>query len=331
MMRRVKACFCLLPEPVLENSPAASAHPIHWLRAHGQHLGLVPSLGGSVAAWQCDRDGEAGAKPERFNLWRPWDGHTPDLFKLASFAMLPWSNRISGGGFHHGGKFHAMRPNRAGEPGPIHGDGWLQAWQLSQPAEDSMVMRLSSHRFDGNPYHYEAMQSFRLVEGGLDQTLTVRHLGAEPLPYGLGLHPWFVRDARTRLSAPVRGVWLSGDSPLPTTHTTAFPPTWDLNQGIPAEGEMIDNGYTGWGGQARVDWVGQGLWLTATMPDFEADGGVDHHYCLVYRPPFGEAFCFEPITQPIDAFHLPGMPGLRILQQGQEMALKVQWRFGVAG
>ena len=29
-------------------------HPIVWLRHAGQHLGLVPTLGGSVAAWQID-------------------------------------------------------------------------------------------------------------------------------------------------------------------------------------------------------------------------------------------------------------------------------------
>jgi aldose 1-epimerase len=303
--------------------PAGSTpdHPVVWLRAHGQHLGLVPSLGGSVAAWQADQ-------PQgRLDLWRPWDGHTPDLYRLASFAMVPWSNRISGGGFTHDGRFHAMRPNRVGEPGPIHGDGWLQAWALSQPHDDTLVMTLESHRFDDNPYDYLATQTFRLVEGGLDQTVTLRHLGTSPLPYGIGLHPWFPRDAATRLTAPVQGVWLSGADPLPTAHTPDFPPTWDLNAGISAHGSLIDNGYTGWGGTATVDWPERGLRLTATMPHFEDDGGAATHYCLVYRPPVGPAVCFEPITQPIDAFNLPGQPGLRVLKTGQEMRLAVQWRF----
>ena len=107
---------------------ASSSHPIVWLHHAGQHLGLVPTLGGSVAAWQIDDPQEAGA---RIDLWRPWDGATPDLYQLASFAMVPWSNRISGGGFEHAGQFHPMRPNRVGEPYPIHGDGWLQPWQLT--------------------------------------------------------------------------------------------------------------------------------------------------------------------------------------------------------
>lgn len=297
-----------------------SAHPVAWLRHAGQRLGLLPSLGGSVAAWQLER-------PQGpLDLWRPWDGKTGDLYQTASFAMVPWSNRISGGGFTHEGKFHAMRPNRAGEPYPIHGDGWLQAWQLSQPAPDTLVMALVSHGFGGNPHHYEAVQVFRLVDGGLDQQLRVRHLGETPLPYGLGLHPWFPRGAQTRITAPVQGLWLCGDDPLPVAHTTDFPAGWNLNEGAPANGPLIDNGYTGWGGSARIAWPELGLQLTARMPDFERDGGTARHFCLVYRPPRGPAFCFEPITQPIDAFHLPGRPGLRVLGRGEEFSLTVQWR-----
>jgi len=298
----------------------ASAHPVVWLHHAGQHLGLVPSLGGSVAAWQLERPSG------RLDLWRPWSGETDDLYQMASFAMVPWSNRISGGGFTHEGQFHAMRPNRPGEPYPIHGDGWLQPWQISQPAADTLVMALRSHRFDGNPYDYEAIQAFRLVDGGLDQQVQVRHLGDKPLPYGLGVHPWFPRTPATRISAPVQGVWLSGNDPLPLVHTPSFPPSWNLNDGVPAQGALIDNAYTGWGGQARITWPELGLQLTASMPDFEQDGGAARHFCLIYRPPQGPAFCFEPITQPIDAFHMPGQPGLRVLGQGEQFSLAIQWR-----
>jgi len=261
-------------------------------------------------------------------LWRPWDGRSNDLYKLASFAMVPWSNRISQGGFSQGGQFHAMQPNRAGEPYPIHGDGWLQPWQLAQPAADTLVMTLTSRRFDGNPYDYIATQTFRLLEGGLDQSLVVRHLGETPLPYGLGVHPWFPRTPRTRITAPVKGVWLCGADPIPTRHTSSFPPSWNLSEGADANGELIDNGYTGWDGTARIGWPETGLELTLAMPELSPEGD---NFCLVYRPPQGPAFCFEPITHPIDAFHLPGTPGLRSLAKGQGMSLVMQWRYRKTG
>ena len=298
-------------------------NPIVWLNHAGQRLGLVPSLGGGVAAWQAE-------SPEGdIDLWRPWNGVSTDRYRLASFAMVPWSNRISGGGFEHAGRFHAIAPNRPGEPYPIHGDGWLQPWALVRPKVDTVVMTLESHRFDGNPYHYRATQTFTLRDGGLDQRIEVTHLGDDALPYGLGLHPWFPRGAGARLTAAVQGVWLSGADPLPTQHTPHFPPTWDLNAGIDVNGgPQIDNAYTGFGGTARIEWPAQGVALTMTVPAVVAAGAASPQACcLLYRPPVGPAFCFEPVTHAIDPFHLDGRPGLVVLSHGERLALDVQWRF----
>ncbi len=74
-----------------------SEHPIVWLTHAGQRLGLVPSLGDGVAARQLE------LRPDLLDLWRPWDGRNPDMYSLASFAIVPWSNRISGGGFENDG------------------------------------------------------------------------------------------------------------------------------------------------------------------------------------------------------------------------------------
>jgi aldose 1-epimerase len=155
----------------------------------------------------------------------------------------------------------------------------------------------------------------------------VQHLGTAPLPYGLGVHPWFPRTPRTRITASVQGVWLSGADPLPTGHTADFPPGWNLGEGADANGSLIDNGYTGWGGTACISWPERNLQLTLAMPNFAREGGAAEHCCLIYRPPVGPAFCFEPITHPIDAFHLPGTPGLRTLAAGESMSLEMQWRF----
>jgi aldose 1-epimerase len=245
--------------------------------------------------------------------------------------MVPWSNRIGGGGFEQNGRFYPMQPNRAGEPYPIHGDGWIQPWLIEQTAEDTMLMTLESREFAGNPHHYKATQTFRLVDSGLDHTVSVEHLGDEPLFYGLGVHPWFERTPLTRITANVRGVWLSGADPLPTRHTHDFPTSWDLNAGASAHGDLIDNAFSGWDGRARIDWPERALQLTLTTPDFERDGGLESHWCLVYRPPHGVAFCFEPITQPINAFNLPGKPGLRSLAKADDLSLKMRWRFATLG
>jgi len=295
-----------------------SDHPIHWLHHAGQRLGLVPSLGGGVAAWQLERP----AGP--LDLWRPWAGDT-DRYTLASFPMVPWSNRISAGGFEHDGVFHAIAPNRVGEPYPIHGDGWLQPWTIHQPSTDALEMSLESHQFDGNPYAYQALQRFVLRPDGMDQTLRVTHTGTAPLPYGLGQHPWFLRTPSARLTTQVQGVWLSGSDPLPIAHTASFPPTWDPRDGMAVSGTLVDNAYTGWSGLATIAWPEHRLQVSMRVPDVH-ERDLQDGYCLLYRPPAGPAFCFEPVTHPIDAFHVPEHPGLRVLQQGESLTLHVEWR-----
>ncbi|MBI5719307.1 MAG: aldose 1-epimerase [Burkholderiales bacterium] len=300
--------------------------PVIRLEAAGQRLGLVPALGGGVAEWCLVREGVD------HHLWRPWSGASNDRYSLASFAMLPWSNRISGGGFEHRGRFEPMRPNRAGEPYPIHGDGWLQPWQVARQEARAIEIALASRGHGGNPYHYEARQRFELHDDGLEQSVSVVHLGERPLPYGLGLHPWFPRSPGTTVQARVSGVWLCGDDPIPTAHTTHFPPGWDLGAGASMHGTLIDNGYSGWDGEATLRWPERGLVLRLTMMPLQTPRGpVPPAWCLIYRPPAGEAFCFEPITQPIDAFHLEGRPGLVELARGEALTLRVRWRFDFTG
>jgi aldose 1-epimerase len=314
-------------------NPENTAHPIIWLEHRGeagkQKLGLVPAMGGSVAAWQLERKSFTP-----FDLFRPWDGadYLGDPLRIvrASYPLAPWSNRISGGGFSVGDTFHAATPNAAGMPYPIHGDAWQQEWQIAQLDSASLEMSLVSKHRHGNPHHYKATQSFKLVEGGMEQSLSITHLGATPLPYGLGLHPWLPRNDQTKLQAKVSGVWLSHADCLPKEHTSDFPASWDLNTGISASGTLIDNCFTGWDGIARVTWSDQSLELTLSQSRHSKEVSTysaSPNYLLVFRKTTGDHFCLEPVSHPIDAFHQPGQPGLQVLEQGESLSLAVSWRF----
>lgn len=303
-------------------APSSSAlTPLVWLEHAGQRLCLLPALGGAVAAWQ--HQPPAGGA---LDLWRPWPGDSRDLYQSACFPLVPWSNRIGGGGFEQDGRFHALHPNRAGETFPIHGDGWLQPWRLTASTDSTAVLSLQSRGFRGSPHHYEARQLFRLVPGGLDQNLSVRHLGPAPLPYGLGQHPWFPRTPGAHIQARVRHVWLSGHDRLPLARSGDFAPGWNLNRGIAASLAAIDNAYDGWDGQATLSWPERRLTMTVNARTSE---DPDHPglSCVVYLPDAGDFFCFEPVTHPNNAFNLPRQPGVRVLEPGQELSLHLEWRY----
>jgi aldose 1-epimerase len=54
-------------------------------------------------------------------------------------------------------------------------------------------------------------------------------------------------------------------------------------------------------------------------------------YSLMYRPPGLSYFCLEPITHPIDAFHMEGGPGLVVLSHGQSLSLTTRLSVSATG
>ncbi|WP_075257163.1 aldose 1-epimerase [Herbaspirillum camelliae] len=281
---------------------------IHTLQAGRQRLHVLPSLGGALAGWEWQRE------RQWLPLLRPWSADPAALYATACFPLLPWSNRITGGGFDFDGKHYPLVPNRPGEPYPIHGDGWRQAWTITAQAEDRMTLELESDRCDGNPYVYRARQLLTLRENALEIELRVTNTGTETLPYGLGLHPYFVRDAQTRLQFRSRGVWLSGPDRIPTSFTRQLPPGWDYNRPATLEDKLIDNCFEGWDGLAMIEDPTRGLRLQMHTTDRSG-------YVLMFRPVKQPFFCLEPVTHPIDAFHRPKRPGLIDLAPGEDMVL----------
>ncbi|EJL92749.1 galactose mutarotase-like enzyme [Herbaspirillum sp. CF444] len=294
----------------------ASAIETLTLQSGRQRLSVLPTLGASVAAWDLQWRGQWTP------LFRPWAGSS-DLYTTACFPLVPWSNRISEGGFMHKGMHYPVLQNRAGENYPIHGDGWLQAWQAEAYTDNSVVLTLNSEQYDGDPYTYSATQTLTLHDDGLEIDLQVTNRGADELPFGLGLHPYFPRNAATRLQSRADGVWLCGADPIPTEHTQDFPATFDYNRlaavDFPFDGPLIDNCFTGWDGVSRIDYPDRGLRIEMRMEDCNG-------YSLMYRPPGLDYFCLEPITHPIDAFHMPGRPGLVDLQPGASMRLLTHFK-----
>ena len=292
---------------------ASSIIRIVELQSATQRLQVLPTLGGSIAAWDWRLNEQWSP------LLRPWDGTSKDRYAMACFPLIPWSNRITDGGFTHQGRHYPVLENRAGEPYPIHGDAWLQKWRVANRTPNSIQLTLKSDCFDGNPHSYRCSQTLTLTDDGLSIALVVTHLGAESLPYGLGLHPYFPRNETTRFSSRADGVWLSGSDQIPTAHTKAFPQTWNYNHPAALEGPLIDNCFTGWDGKALISYPDRGLELSVTMDNCSS-------YSLMYRPPAHDYFCFEPITHPINAFHVTGKPGLVTLTRGQTLSMNTHFQ-----
>ena len=195
-----------------------------------------------------------------------------------------------------GGKFYPIAPNDPIEPVPLHGDGWHSPWEVTEP--HGHRRRLQAQK----PRH----PALRL-RGDADDRAGRRHArhdacrssiaAPDPIPYGLGQHPWFVAhagdDAPSRRD-PACG-WCSRldfpASPQPDAHSGRL----EFRPPAPLPDDFFDNGYAGWDGRARIDWPDRGVAV-----DIEADSGHPFLPRLFARRRLPH-FCFEPVTHPNNA------------------------------
>lgn len=273
-----------------------------------------PDLGAGLAAFDVRHGG--GWQP----VLRRVDPATAHPFALSSILLVPFSGRVSGGGFTFDGAFHALPRNMEGEPYPIHGNGFAAAWTEAARSRDCITLTLSSH--GPGPFRYDAAVTYRLEGAGLVMELSLVNRAGMRLPYGAGFHPWFVRDADTLLRAPAEGVWLERDDHLPKAHApVAAHPDMDFNAFRPLPARWINAWFDGWNGTARIDWPARGL-----RADIEASEALRQY---VVFSPAGDAdfFCFEPVSHAVDAFNLPARPdayGLTILAPGERLDIRTR-------
>ncbi|MGF6841366.1 aldose 1-epimerase [Paraburkholderia youngii] len=269
-------------------------------------LDVAPTLGGGVTRFDWRDDGALTPIFRRCSQV----GVDTEPNQLACYPLLPYSNRIGGGHFSVGGRRVEVPRNRAEEPLPIHGDGWLAQWEVLDAGREHV--RLALERSEGKPYAFRATQTYTLDGPTLVIALEIENAGRETLPFGLGVHPFFVRDADTELSAAAGGLWLSGDDWLPVRHVPA-PPAWQFGVAYPLPETIVNHAFTGWSGQAAVVWPKRRLSLNIA---------ADTDYYVLYTPPGEDFFCFEPVDHPINAMNLAGGAsenGMTLLKRGERL------------
>ena len=127
-----------------------------------------------------------------------------------------------------------------GEPFPIHGNGFSSAWTVESQTASAVDLFLGSC----GPGRYSARAAYGLLRGALTMRACVINRSDEPLPFGLGFHPWIVRTPDTRLKALAETVLLESANDLPAgAEPTIFSlrmglrdaaqPSWPLDRGAP--------------------------------------------------------------------------------------------------
>lgn len=252
------------------------------------------------------------------------------------YPLVPYSNRIRDATLRFGGREFALARNFGTHPHAIHGVGWQREWVVDDVAADHARLSLD-HAAMGEdaaawPWPFRATESFRLTElagereatGVLVVSLTLRNVGVEAFPFGLGFHPFFHRDATTRLGFVARRVWRNDATQLPQA-LVDLPPEWQFDPPTALDSMALDNVFTGWRGEATlVDAI------AGTSFAMSADRACG--YVVVYAPPAADFVAVEPVSHETDAFNRAAAganeTGMRVLPPGAAFSCTMRVAFG---
>ncbi|WP_407568814.1 aldose 1-epimerase [Deinococcus altitudinis] len=273
-------------------------------------LNVLPDLGASVL--------NLAAASGRPVLRHVEIGNVKTSSQCASFALLPYSNRIRDARFTFEGRSVQLTPNSGSLA--QHGDVRNRPWQVERVSDSHLACTFDSRSFaDVNwPWAFTARLEYILHGPHLDTSVTLTNQGSAPMPAGMGLHPYFSRIADgtdPALSFQAGGVYLTDDSFIPTEGPHSVAPELDFSAARTVGGAQFNHVYSSWDGVARLAWADSGRALVMT-----ADSVWSH--LVLFTAPDG-SLALEPVTHATDAFNLAaaGIHGtdMRVLAAGQSM------------
>ena len=274
-------------------------------------LELTPSIGGAISAFERN-DGDS-TRP----ILRHCNSPLENVLDACSFPLVPYVNRIRGGAFSFRGREIRLKPNMSGDPSPLHGQGWLNPWSVEEWSQQRAALRFV-HQAGEWPWSYEARQEFALDESGFSVRLSCRNTSADPMPCGLGQHPYFSCESETRIDTKVTDVWTIDQHVLPVDKVPATG-RYDLKERRVC-GQGLDHGFGGWGREARMTDPGWPYTLRLSSPTAT--------FFQLYSPESGGIFVAEPVTHANAALNAPESQwaelGMRVLEPGEAMHLDMR-------
>jgi aldose 1-epimerase len=257
---------------------------------------LDPEAGGRISQICVEGTDLLRGREHASEGWQRW----------GCYPLLPWSNRIPGGSFTFGGRV-MQAPVNNDDGSALHGLAATRPWTVTSHDDRSADLEIE---VAAGSYTVRGTQSFTVSESALDHDLAVTNVGREPVPVGLGIHPWFRVGP---VCVPADAVW-AGDGPLPTGGPVPVGPDLDLR--VPRVPPPMDRCFTELTAShvdapgVRLSWTGP---MTQVVVYSETPGWV----------------CVEPVTMANDGFRLAAAgqerTGVLVLGPGESAAVSYRY------
>lgn len=278
-----------------------------------------------------------------FSLQVPVDGQLVEVLEAeADFAagnkrgtrsgipwLFPFPNRIEKGRYRWNGVDYQL-PVSDAFGNAIHGFVMDRPWRVisadSQTAVAAFQLSVDApERLVLWPSDYVLEVRYTLHQACLRADVRIANVGTQPLPWGLGTHPYFKtplspssKQEQCLIQVPAGQSWELQDC-LPSGQRLPVDSRTDLTRGKALEGMQLDDVLTGLDARegsvttAVIDPVA-GLKMTQVTDALFRE-------CVVFNPPGRACVCLEPYTCVTDAINLQERgvdAGLQVLDVGAE-------------
>src|SRR5947208_2454807 len=169
--------------------------------------------------------------------------------------LFPFPGRARGSRFAYNGRTFELEPGD-GRGNAIHGFVLGRPWEVIHRATSQVAGWFQASRVDGAllerwPADFRLMVTYELTGNALRSQIVVENPDDRPLPWGLGIHPYFrlplvpggQADA-CRVAVPAGEYWELLDM-LPTGKRLPAAGRHDLSRGPPFAETQLDDVFTG--------------------------------------------------------------------------------------
>jgi aldose 1-epimerase len=229
--------------------------------------------------------------------------------------LAPWANRLSEDAFFANGKKFRLNPDlgnirRDQNQHPIHGLLTVSPdWQVIAVEADADSARVTSRLefwkhpelMAQFPFAHSIEMTHVLRDGTLEVRTTLENLSSDPMPVGIGYHPYFqLHDAprdQWKVHLAARDHLALSKMTIPTGERkpVEFP---DI---FPLAGVVLDDVF---GGLVRDSSRRATFFVEGAREKISVIYGPKYTVAVVYAPAGRQFICFEPMSAVTDGFNL---------------------------
>jgi aldose 1-epimerase len=228
--------------------------------------------------------------------------------------LAPWANRLSEYAFFANGKKYQLNRDlgnlrRDQNQNPIHGLlNFSPDWKVTAVEADndsaSVTSRLEFWKhpdlMEQFPFAHTIEMTYRLHEGVLEVATRIENHSTDPMPVGIGYHPYFqLHDAprdQWKVHLAARDHLVLSEKLIPTGERKPV----EFADPLPLAGVSLDDVF---GGLVR-DASRAVFYVEGAHEKISVTYGPKYTVAVVYAPAGRQFICFEPMSIITDGFNL---------------------------